>query len=1114
MDETSADIAMDIYYHLYIGQNSLNALEEQAKKLVACSGSLSDWNQGHYAAALRFSDEGSLELARRVWEKYTSPDARDEQEFSKNLDRSRNFVKEIFGTGFSMTGLRSAAPLATRAQEVPLAFEHFWNHGTFLTQPSPIVNPLFAANLSENILLHYGTDPVLGFHLATAYAKLAPSSPLRPGLQSEGMQRVVEAARVQFNEWTDAFKKLHGGKLIIRFAVADALGFGHVLQRSTSGVPEANLFRSQLSSSQLRLDPEAYGEGGSAPSRFDVIDTTNLIDHLAALNLFSAAGPLLKDSAKSTLYMESLVKSSKTRKDQLDTLLRGNTPTISLLVGLAPVEYWTNATTISSSDELMLNAAVSPHNEILQSHQRLAWKLQKHFMPQSGMAKPLSVKADDLARTICNVYNQMFEHEDGMSLVNLSMEEMTQKMRNTAYPAFHRGSFSIFMKLVQTNVITDWPKFWELFLKLIQQNTFGVADGSVRQYAHELAVQLHMHGLRTEEWLSGKKPSPGVGRFHAWKNIPEIVCLTVVVPRVHIKHLYGTRDSQISAPTLEGILKSGQDTGTSAWRNLFSCVQLMFGEAEANGDPHQDDFSLSVRSDPLGWQGNSPMIAAFYVPAAALNLDPKECMVGLGVQSTISNLPKFKHLRELMTVYLTSISDDEGVFVSKFMPGMPGYPIDGTRTDIRSEEAPDDQIKDETTRITISANLIGSKTDTLCGRVDFLADPAKTLLTDKVPIELRQSAPNSIEIVFGKDKLLCPVAFPAPVLRQGAKTRIARKSSYIEIIAPLADPVDAEPLSSFLLPVNAGHEVSPVVMNGHHVNLDSLPIIDVEPANKRENSWLSLLCGHQFSLREKRLRDTRKADQAAQGISLSLRVNFKESLFTMMMMASSVQGSTTGLFGLSYRKEGQQLLMFVRSIRLDGQAGSIVADAVVLPLTLPLVQSGELTDFFLILRELHLCAIWVDEEELHLWKQVLAASVERCRTWSHKESCEYRKRGAKFPLSLKNGEQFLCGCGHGSAPNDFIDLPEWEVAAPYARRVAISPTFCVPYLEDVVDSTLGASSQAMVSGGAVETCRACGAMEEQGGKKLLRCSRCKSVSYCSAECQKKDWKKHRMECGE
>jgi len=38
-------------------------------------------------------------------------------------------------------------------------------------------------------------------------------------------------------------------------------------------------------------------------------------------------------------------------------------------------------------------------------------------------------------------------------------------------------------------------------------------------------------------------------------------------------------------------------------------------------------------------------------------------------------------------------------------------------------------------------------------------------------------------------------------------------------------------------------------------------------------------------------------------------------------------------------------------------------------------------------------------------------------------------------------------------------------------------------------------------------------LEMASGSKLLTCSKCKSVRYCSKECQRKDWKQHKKTCG-
>ncbi|GFH52316.1 hypothetical protein CTEN210_08792 [Chaetoceros tenuissimus] len=43
-------------------------------------------------------------------------------------------------------------------------------------------------------------------------------------------------------------------------------------------------------------------------------------------------------------------------------------------------------------------------------------------------------------------------------------------------------------------------------------------------------------------------------------------------------------------------------------------------------------------------------------------------------------------------------------------------------------------------------------------------------------------------------------------------------------------------------------------------------------------------------------------------------------------------------------------------------------------------------------------------------------------------------------------------------------------------------------------------------------CLKCGKKEQEDGSKLMKCSRCKSVSYCSRQCQAKDWKEHKTYC--
>lgn len=297
----------------------------------------------------------------------------------------------------------------------------------------------------------------------------------------------------------------------------------------------------------------------------------------------------------------------------------------------------------------------------------------------------------------------------------------------------------------------------------------------------------------------------------------------------------------------------------------------------------------------------------------------------------------------------------------------------------------------------------------------------------------------------------------------------------------------------------------PVALNTPHLNLDNLPILGV--GKKKDLAWLTTLTSVQFSEREKRIRSGRDNT----GISEDTRVNFKESVFTMFMLASGLQGEQTGLFAINHPgKGGINLLILVSALRLDGDAGSVVLDAAVLPLTMEMVLSKKLEDFLVLLESMKCGSIMVNDEELAFWKTILPSLAERCRTWSHLPTCEYKKKGASIPLSLGHGEQILCSCGSGKLPDNLVAIPEWDNAGPHATRIAISPAYAVPFVEDVLD--MKGSKMAGETVVKKERCRNCGEMKAKDGGDLKRCTRCMKAKYCSGECQKQDWKRHKSGC--
>ena len=1055
---------------------------------------------------LRFCDADTLADVRHVCQLVASSarngSSHDRREqFADSIKKTRTICDMVMGgVNMNLTGMRSAAPLSLQSKmELPDAHGQYWKDGTVTPKAEGVSlpNPMFAGLVSSTEVLHYGTDPVLGFHLATAYAPLADGSPLKPKDVQSGF-KAAAAAKVQFSEWVSALRNLLAKGSVVRFIVSDVFSFCHTLQHATLSDSQcANLFRRQFDIQPLKLDAGAYGKGKKAPMAFDMIDTSNLSDHVGALNILIATAPLLKEKPWATVYTEMLIKREGSQREAFGSLLCGHAATMSLLLGVSPVQFWTNAKAESHADEVFIGLmAKSDSISESQIHSRLAWKRDDQFSGQLNGRGSLHIEPQALSRVLFGVYLDMFKGE------RLDESFHRMNMRRRAYCNFHRGSFAVLLQFVKHRVTTDWEVVCrELLDKIATDRNLGMSSN----YIQELCAHLYMLGVVAEPWvLNHASQRPETGVLKGWVNIPPVVAVTVLIPRETILHLYtGSRQAEMAAPTLVGSLKSGPGA-SSQWHNMYGDVHITFGNIKATGSRNSDDLQLSIEQDHLGWEGSSPLVASFYAPAASLQVEPKKTLVGLYVTPTAQNMMMYMSvLGRDMCLFETGVLEESKIYVSRLLPGQVDYPVycGGIRSLRDVTEGPHGDTK---TKMIADIPASESHIGTLTGHLDIILEKGRKLLKDKATsIELRQTNPFIIDIVFGKDVLSYSLRFPVPVTKEGTRTRIARTSGYIEVIAPLADPVSSECLADFVFPTTLASSGLPTALNAPHINLDNLPILDIE--KKKDMKWLTTLVSLHFSRREKTRRDS--SDQA--GISDDPRVNFKESVFTMFMLASGLQGGQTGLFAINHPERGGiHMLFLVSAIRLDGDTASVVLDAAAIPLTIDLITSGRMEDFLLMLRSLECSSISVDDAELALWKKALPSLVERCRTWSHRAGCEYKKKGATVPLSVEDGKQLLCSCGNGKLPSGFVGLPEWDKAAPNAVRVAISPTFAVPFVEDVADTS------AFGPAVAEDRCQMCGKARAADGGSLKRCQRCHEAKYCSAECQKKDWKTHRMECKE
>lgn len=1113
----------NIYYHLYLDSKSLRLVQSQAKMLHTLSASIQSWHDSKYGRVFRLCDQGTFEEIREIWRAYNTADLSVSerkyylQRFKLGIQRAVDMQSTYFGSGkvgLILTGCRSAAPTTLQSMvDVPELHQYFWDHGITDNDDGALTqamhpNPMFAPLLTDNFTLHYGTDPFLGFQLATAYVPLISGSPLCPTRSEQShLHRVVKAARLQFREWGESFRQYAEQNLILRFIAGDALALCHTLQhRSASGDGDAYWYRRQYSLEPLVLDGQDYAARGNAPLTFNVIDTSNLADHVGAINLLVAASPLLDGSLSATLYVESLVRQEKDQQTLLDTLVCGHFASVCILLGVFPVEYWTYATATSTADEAILEMATRSQDfHKSQLYTKIALKRPvSGTMEMSRVVSMPHVRFDEteLTRMLHDIYLKMFQHE---SMAHMVSNPDMLTLQNSSRRFYHRGTLAAFLSFVKRrSLVSDWTRVMGALLSLIA-NDKDILIGS--NYIQELYLQLHLLDVYSVETMQQptklRNPAPEWKGMNIWKNIPPVVCITLKVPRTKLKVFTDLPGTELGTPPLHCLLQSTDGSFAGGWQNIFAVVQLAFGEVRTSGSRHDQNFHLDIVEDKRGWKGSSPLLISFYAPSWPILREGPAITVAFGVQTTPqSTMTFFKVLGVEMSVYKTKLGNEDDVFVTANRPNQKEFPSlcssVGSGNTVKRLSS---HVVSSTTRATFDAKT--SQITTITSRLNIISEDIKLALRKGCQVETIQISPTIIAVILGGSNKQHFLHFPAPVLQGRSKCRIARKSFYVEVEAPLSSALGVDRFPRFMCPVY-GNGQDPVLWNMPRLNLDRLPKIDT--AKTKDLEWLTTHTSLMWSFRERKLRGRSGHSSMAQE---DLRINFKDSLFSMFMHYTGLQGRQANVFGISNPTAGGiHIIFFVSSLRLDLSNRTVVLDAAALPLSDQLMPN--LDKFLGMLTEKGICSIKAENEEMNLWKEMLPPLVERCRQWKHRPTCEYLGE-SRIPLSIHPGRMTICSCGNGTIPKEFIsDIPLWDTVSKYAVRVAISPIFTPPFVEPVHDmSGVGA-----VGGGlSGNQCATCGKKGPPSNKsKLQKCGRCMKVAYCSVKCQQADWKQHKRNC--
>ena len=944
VDQTPIDDVLNArnwaaYYSVLIDPGCFNAISERALLLTSLSATLSDWDDSEYAQFFRVTDSETLAQVRKFWMKYgdfaslSSSELRAIREtFMRNFCQTR---KEMV-KGVSLSGMRSVgAPCLNAMDSIAEEYNRFWETGVIgglpeFTETATYINPLFVySNIGgDQCVIHYGTDPILGFHCAAAFAETSKRSEAlksytKGSTLEENVRRLSRTAVLEFKSWCLAFKSVvrrDPSSLTIYNFRGDAAKFCYSLQSALGKIAAtANPFDTCAAPWN---SPLIIGSNAGFVLQYDVIDSSNLPDHMGLLNVLTSALPLLKTNANAVLYTEHLSQVSTrsySHLERLNSLLCGDPASLFCLLRVAPMECLTGVSTscplyeAANFDRLLGDAPASS-----QIRWRFSWKDimmgDEHF---SSICKSPIVPVwdtDSLAKTVASMYNEMFKDEDFSAI----LQKPVSNVIVAPLKHYTRAGFAAFLALVRKrNETNNWSEFFDKIIKTISaENPVSLQS----QNAQEFFLQLHLQRLHTPYVLREALKSSSIYVPDSWPSVyrqaplPHSIPLLFRIPKSQLRHIIQEFDPLTA--TSDIVLQV--TVSSPPVSNSYSVIQAAFGK--------------SATGLPSNWKDPNDLIVYFHVPAwTILMASRKDTQVCLGLSIHTWTIHKFMPiLGPELIVFRTSIWNSDFVtpIVNEQLPSLSDNELPVTADPMLSAAG----FHASSPRF----NVVNGQLETTT-HITITGDN-KTKLTAGATVKINQNSPCTFYLHLGDSGI--ELGLPFPAVASTSRIRIARKSGWIDIITPIVKSPSGSSFNFTRFPVIKQAAGSFYPWNLPRVFPDLLPSLKL--STKNDLGWVMNNVSGSFSAQERALREKHLRDITTGDILTDL----KEDIFSLFVKGAGIESIGTSVnktgpktFFLEMEGSGVMTIIFLIGIRLDINDATVVADSYVLPLVPELVAT-------------------------------------------------------------------------------------------------------------------------------------------------------------------------------